>query len=163
MHKWKFVHSYRKFCTHRPIIKCKTRVWTVVKFEGKSDISVRNSRIGSLQASSKTNTKARITPTINPLIKFCILVQKKTFIKKWGLFLEVVLFTSNPVTTRPTAKFVSWNYRQRPLKRNLYSSLYTLSEVTLEHHWKAKKREKDKKPLNSVRRDVIVVCNERWF
>ena len=23
--------------------------------------------------------------------------------------------------------------------------------------------EKDKKPLNSVRRDVIVVCNERWF
>ena len=61
-------------------------VYTATKLEGKSDISIRNNRIGSLQASSKTNTKAKITPTINSLIKFCNLVQKKTFTKKETLF-----------------------------------------------------------------------------
>ena len=67
-------------------IKCKMMVLTATKFEGKSDISIRNNRIGSLQASSKTNTKAKITPIINSLIKFCNLVQKKTFTKKRDSF-----------------------------------------------------------------------------
>ena len=61
-------------------------VLTATKFEGKSDISIRNNRIGSLQASSKTNTRAKITPTIDSLIKFCNLAQKKTFTKKRDSF-----------------------------------------------------------------------------
>ena len=61
-------------------------VLTATKFEGKSDISIRNNRIGSLQASSKINAKAKIAPIINHLIKFCNLVQKKTFTQKRDSF-----------------------------------------------------------------------------